>query len=289
MTTPLSAPGHHHAPRSPGSGVTVAVDGTQAGLRATRWAAREAVLRDVDLTLLHAAPYAAGSTGSLREHAARILARAYTVARHARPEVRAHTELVALDPRAALVDASRTAAVVVLGLAGTGAPADAFVGTLALDLTGRITCPLAVVHREGDPTGPVVAAIRDVAGDSAVLLEARDAAARAGTVLEVVHAALSAREGAETRDAVEARLRRWGTERYSVHLSQGSALEAVVARSQHAGLLVVGPADRHRHVLGSVSRSVLRAAACPVLVVADPAPQAGAETVVDPQDRAELW
>ncbi|GAA4542181.1 universal stress protein [Pseudonocardia xishanensis] len=286
MTTPLSTTAHRPDPRDTAAGVTVAVDGTEAGLRATRWAAHEAVLRHAELTLLHAAPYATSPTGSLHEHAARILARAYTVARQTEPEVHAHTEIVALDPRAALVDASRHAALLVLGIASTGAPAEAFIGSVALDVAGRVGCPLAVVHRGGNPSGPVVAAIRDVATDAGVLLQARDAAARTGAVLEVVHASGSAREGAETRDAVEARLRRWGTVPYSVHLTQGRALEAVIARSQHARLLVVGPAEPRRHLLGSVARGALRVADCPVLIAAEPSAPAPA---ADPQDRAELW
>ncbi|SDH63299.1 universal stress protein [Pseudonocardia oroxyli] len=129
---------------------------------------------------------------------------------------------------------------------------------------------MVVVPPGGSPDGPVVAAVRDLATDAAVLRQARDAAARSGAALKVVHAARSAREGAAALEDIEDWLWRWGTPPYSVHLSRGRPLEVVVDRSAHARLLVMGSAEPHRPLLGPAARGALRLAACPVLIAAEP-------------------
>ncbi|MFR9802435.1 universal stress protein [Pseudonocardia sp. RS010] len=274
MTAPTTAA---HAAGTVGAerhGVTVAVDGTDAGLRAVRWAADEAAARHAPLTILHAAPYAAGSSGSLRAHASRILARAYTVARRHAPQVPARTLLLEDDPLAALVEASRQTGahggLLVVGIAGTGRPEDALVGSLALDLASRARGSVAVVRRPGTPDGPVVAAVGDLAEDIAVLTQAHRAAARRGGVLEVVHAARSAADAAETRDALDRVLHVLDKAepgvRTALHIVRERPFEAVVERSNAAALLVVGSGGRHHHLLGSTSRTAVRLAGCPVLV-----------------------
>lgn len=292
MTTPTSAA---HADRRSSARrdaeVTVAVDGTDAGLRAVQWATREAAARRAPLAIVHAAPYAAGSTGSLRAHADRILGRAFTVAVRTDDTVRARTVLLDDDPRTALVEASRSAALLVLGIGAAGGPQGALVGSLALEVAGVVEAPLVVVRRGGRADGAVVAAVRDLASDASTLLQARHAALRHHAVLEIVHATRSAREGAETRDVIEDRMRHWEANgpsvRYSVHLVCDGVVKALAARSVDAQLLVVGPADRHHHVLGSIARAAIRAAGCPVLVAVPPREEPAPRT--DPHDRAELW
>lgn len=158
MSAPTTAPHAGVGPTAERNGVTVAVDGTDAGLRAARWAADEAAARGGSLTFVHAAPYAAGSAGSLRAHASRILARAYTVAHRHAPDVPAHTVLLDQDPLAALVETSRQTArlggLLVLGLAGTAHAGDALVGSLALDLVSRARGPVVVVPRTGNLGAP---------------------------------------------------------------------------------------------------------------------------------------
>ena len=274
MTAPTTAPHPGAGPTAERNGVTVAVDGTDAGLRAARWAADEAAARGGPLTLVHAAPYAAGSAGSLRAHASRILARAYTVAHRHAPDVPAHTVLLDQDPLAALVETSRETArlggLLVLGLAGTGHAGDALVGSLALDLVSRAHGPVVVVPRTGNPGGPVVAAVGDPVAELGVLTQAHRAAARRGVRLEVVHAAHSASEGADTRDALERVLQTLALARpevvASVEVVRERPYEAVVERSGSAALLVVGPGRGHRHLLGSITRTAIRLAGCPVLV-----------------------
>ncbi|GAA4677832.1 universal stress protein [Pseudonocardia yuanmonensis] len=280
MTAPTTAPHPGPGPTAERNGVTVAVDGTDAGLRAVRWAVAEAAARGGPLTLVHAAPYAAGSAGSLRAHASRILARAYTVAHRLAPDVPAHTVLLDQNPLAALVETSqqtgRLGGLLVVGLAGTGHVGDALVGSLALDLVAGAHGPVVVVPRGGTTDGPVVAAVGDPAADLGVLTVAHRAAARRGVRLEVVHAAHNASEGADTRDAIERVLRTLALAEpgvvTSVEVLRQRPYEAVVEHSGSAGLLVVGPGRGHRRLLGSTTRTAIRLAGCPVLV-AVPAPE----------------
>lgn len=250
--------------------ITVAVDGTDAGLRAVRWATDEATVRNGTLTIVHAAPYAAGSTGSLREHATRILGRAFTVARRRAPGLDVHTSLLEDAPLTALVEASRQTDLLVVGIAIGQHVEDALIGSLAIDLAGRVHAPLAVVHRSGTATGPVVAAVGEPEEDASVIAQAYFAAARYGSALEIVHSARSALDAAQSRDTLDRMLRHCAQEIPGVptalHIVRERPLEAIVERSSTARLLVVGPGDGHWHLLGSVGRTALRLAACPVLV-----------------------
>ena len=91
----MDAPRDQHD-RTEQPGVVVGVDGTSTALRAVEWAAAEARLRGTGLQILHAAPYATGPSPDLgRQRADEILARAYTVAHRAEPEVPARTHATA--------------------------------------------------------------------------------------------------------------------------------------------------------------------------------------------------
>jgi nucleotide-binding universal stress UspA family protein len=274
MTAPMTAPQPLPGPTAERNGVTVALDGTGAGLRATRWAVAEAAARHAALTILHAAPYAAGSTGSLHAHAWRILARARTVAHRHAPHVPARTVLVEDEPLAALVATSRETGrlggLLVVGLVSTGRPTDAMVGSLALDLVSRACGPVVVVPRAGTAGGPVVAVVDDPAADVVVLTQAHRAAARRRAGLEVLHAARNPGEAEEVRGALERLLRTLAAAdpgvAASVRVVRERTYEAVVESSDRASLLVVGAGWGHRHLLGSPTRTAIRLAGCPVLV-----------------------
>jgi hypothetical protein len=88
-------------------GVVVGVDGSQIGLDAVRWAVAEARVRGLPLRILHAAPYAAGSTSGTH-HAGDILARAL-VAYRADPAPPITTRRTERDAVASLLDATQHA------------------------------------------------------------------------------------------------------------------------------------------------------------------------------------
>jgi nucleotide-binding universal stress UspA family protein len=285
MTAPMTAPHAGPGPTAERNGVTVGVDGTDAGIRAACWGAAEAAARNATLTLLHAAPYAVGSTGPLHAHAFRILARASAAARRHAPQVPVRTVLLEEEPRAALLAASRETGrlggLLVVGLAYTGRPTDALVGSLALDLASRARGPVVVVPRQRTATGPVVAAVGDPAADVAVVAQAHRAAARRGVPLEILHAARRPAEAEEARAALERLLRPPAEAEPGVtatlRVVSERPYEAVVQCSDRASLLVVGVGRGRRHLLGSTTRTAIRLAGCPVLVAVPEPERAGAQ------------
>jgi nucleotide-binding universal stress UspA family protein len=194
-TAPLGRP----APAAPEDGsareVLVGVDGSEVGLGAVRWAAREAVRRNAPLRILHAAPYlgsrSSGAPPPELPRARRITAQAYTVARRTEPAVRASTEVVPGDPTDALLRAAAAGQLVVLGSLTTGAPDELVLASVAVRVAARSPQPVIVVPRPraGDPTGRPTVAVLGVGGredDEAVATFAAEAAAATGGSLTVL-------------------------------------------------------------------------------------------------------
>jgi nucleotide-binding universal stress UspA family protein len=147
----------------PFSAIVVGIDGSRAAERAAQWAVDEAVGRDLGLHLL-AACTGPGSAGRA-EWALRLAAAA--VAANGRP-VPLTTEVVTGEPPAALQAASRTAAMVCVGVPG----ADVHDGSTVTPLVASSHCPLAVVRGTGwarGRSGWVVAELDETADSAAVL------------------------------------------------------------------------------------------------------------------------
>jgi nucleotide-binding universal stress UspA family protein len=180
----------------PGREVVVGVDGTEVGLAAVRWAAREAARRNAPLRILHAAPYLShrGPTGAPPPELPRargITAVAYTVARHTARGVQSSTEVVPGDPVTALLRAAAAGQLVVLGSSTTGAADEMVLATVAARVAARSPAPVVVVPRRrgAEPEGrPAVAilGVGDRADDEAVALFAATTAERSGIPLSVL-------------------------------------------------------------------------------------------------------
>jgi nucleotide-binding universal stress UspA family protein len=189
------------APRSPADDspdardVVVGVDGSECGLAAARWAAREAALRGAPLRIVHAATYlgsgASGQPSPELPRARHITAQAYTVARRTEHDLIASTEVVPDEPVAALLGAAAAAQLVVLGSSATGAADEMILAPVALRVAARSPHPVTIVPRQrGSAAGrPVIAllGIGDADEDSAVAEYAAAAATRFGTRLSVLH------------------------------------------------------------------------------------------------------
>ncbi|MGY1802731.1 universal stress protein [Blastococcus sp. SYSU D00922] len=187
------------APATPEDGspreILVGIDGSEVGLGAVRWAAREAVRRNAPLRLLHAAPYLGSPSGGAPPpelpRARRITAQAYTVARHTDPAVRASTEVVPGDPTDALLRAAAAGQLVVLGSLATGAPDELVLANVAVRVAARSPQPVVLIprSRSGEPTGrPTVAVlgVGDRQDDEAVATFAAESARANGTNLTLV-------------------------------------------------------------------------------------------------------
>jgi nucleotide-binding universal stress UspA family protein len=195
-TAPLGDPGPTPAEDRPVREVVVGVDGSECGLGAVRWAAREAGRRGASLRILHAAPYL-GHGGSGRPpspelpRARRIMAQAYTVARHTDPGVQTSTEIVPDDPTSTLLRAAAAGQLVVLGSSTTGAADELVLASVAVHVAARSPRPVIVVPRQrpgGADARPAVAVlgVGDRADDEAVATFAAEAAERSGVGLTVL-------------------------------------------------------------------------------------------------------
>jgi nucleotide-binding universal stress UspA family protein len=187
----------------------------------------------------------------------------------------------------ALVDRSPYADTIVLGSHQEGTPPTAPLGEAALQVAMHAECPVVVVREPADdpvtPHGVVVGVDGSSVSDRALGYAFEQASAR-GTGLDVVHAWGSGTPAradgphldqmAEERLAVSEAVVGW-SERFSdvpvrQDLPMGPAVDALVASSRYAELLVVGSrglGGLHGLLLGSVSQGVLQQATCPVAVV----------------------
>jgi nucleotide-binding universal stress UspA family protein len=305
-------------------GVVVGVDGSSIALDAVRWATAEARLRGLPLRILHAAPYAAGTLAPPVRRARDILARAFTVAHRAEPGVPATTRRTDEDAVPSLLDAAQRAHLLVVGMGGGDRPQELLVGSVALDVSGRATCPVAVVRglRRAPALGPVLVGVDDPATDTAALTVAFSDARRHGGRVVVLHVrytaaslgehlaghAEAARIAAwdELADALAPWAARFPDVPVELQIMHGLPTPALLAAAVHARLVVVGTRRRGapaRVLFGSTSRAVLRRSPVPVVVVnpdivlpdeepstvpAAPAASAGA-AIADPHDRSELW
>ena len=163
--------------RSTHPGVVVGVDGSPFSTLAVRWAAREATMRNVPLTLVHVVPthcrlivlagrpprFPPSSPAGRKKDAANIIADAIKVAEDSvagrrPPEI--NSELFFAAPVPTLVDLSKEAQMMVVGCRGQGALQRALLGSVSTGLVHHAHCPVAVIHDEAS----VIAATRTVAG-----------------------------------------------------------------------------------------------------------------------------
>jgi nucleotide-binding universal stress UspA family protein len=180
----------------PVAAVVVGVDGTECGLGAVRWAAQEAARRSAPLRIVHAtAPPrrhgGADPTPLQPPHAKRIIAQAYTVAKHTEPGVRSVTEIVAGDATKVLLTAAVEGQLVVLGKSTTGAADEWILAPVAVRVSARSPRPVVLVPRPRGATSadrPIAAVlgVGEPGDDERVAEFAAQAARRAGTALSVL-------------------------------------------------------------------------------------------------------
>jgi nucleotide-binding universal stress UspA family protein len=268
--------------------VVVGVDGSELALHAVGWAATEARLRGLPLRILHAAPRPASHAGAEPQQAPAILARAFTVARRAEPDVVVSTTHTAHDAAASLLAAGDGAALLVVGMGG--GPGEALAGSVALAVSGRAPCPVAVV-RGGPvpPHGPVLVGVdtlgedglhRDAAALSVAFTDARRHRGRV-TVLHARYVTGAGRTPGDAlavdvavRDRLHGELGTW-TVRFPdvpVHVSvvHGNPAQALLRAAEGSRLVVLGTRGLGAYtqdLFGSTSREVLRRSPVTVLVV----------------------
>jgi nucleotide-binding universal stress UspA family protein len=286
--------------------VVVAVDGTDAGLTATRYAALAAQAADAELEVLHVVPIrlpvgpVRPTTPALFDDVAQeIVEDAAVTARVAAPGLRVRTHLAHGATVGSIVAAGRDADVVVLGAQRVTGPRRIWTGRTTSGVAARATVPVVVVPPEWEPGarhGRVVVGYKVPEGAPGLLGIAFAEADRRGAELVVVHAwklpsayddVIGARVAEdEFRARAHAEMEPLVADLRLVHPDVPVSIEvlhadparALVDASRDADLIVLTRPTAHHTIrhLGSTARTVLHASTCPVVVA--PVDVAGAPT-----------
>ena len=282
-------------------GIIVGIDGSPASDAAVSWAAHDAAIRGLPLTLVHVenpaaptwsqAPILEESPEQQEADGRSLLANASTIARDAiadTAQIHIDGELLSSATVPTLVDQSKDAELIVVGSRGRGALSRSFLGSVSSGLIRHAHCPVALIG-DGDPQmphpapAPVLVGIDGSTSDLATAIAFEEASLR-NVDLIALHAwndidmnaipgydwsPTTAKEGHLLAEALAG----W-QERYpdvSVHeqLVSGRAAHALVDASQSAQLVVVGSHGSGAlagMLLGSVSNAVVQAVHRPVIV-----------------------
>ncbi|HEY8457458.1 MAG TPA: universal stress protein [Actinopolymorphaceae bacterium] len=258
------------------------------------WAVQEARRRQAPLRVLFAANYPGmtyGATGDAvepdpgaLEAAEAVTATGVAIARGTAPELDIIGSTDVLSPSKALIEASSSAQLVVIGTRGRSSLLAAFLGSVAFTIAGRAACPVIVV--KGDPTKPPAHDVVAVGTDGSP--EADNAVRHAAefakgwkvpleviccTGIDRMPAELDrAHHGAEeiisrTLAALPAY---YSDLELSGRIADAAPEQVLVEASTKVRLVVVGSRGRGAFdglLLGSVSHAVIHGAQCPVAVI----------------------
>ncbi|HJR37410.1 MAG TPA: universal stress protein [Nocardioidaceae bacterium] len=271
--------------------VVVGVDGSPAGAAALSWAARYAAVESRALTVVHACGFPGAmpdfediiaSERGLRSVGRTIAAEAECDARVLEPLVAMRTMVVMGNAAPVLVEASETAALVVVGARGRGALASMLLGSVSSQVTREAQCPVVVVRDDASEAvrGPVVVGVDGTAASSAAVEFAFHRAAMERRPLTVLHASWDLRTrvsavpdlssyAERVAETVAGLCERYPDVAVTERYRRGEPVRQLVEASREASLVVVGSRGRRllsRALSGSVSRAVAERAACPVAV-----------------------
>ena len=288
--------------RNASLGIVVGVDESPAAKVAVQWATREAELRKIPLTLVHAISpevvtwpnvrLPAGLARWQQDRGRRLVDDAFKVveeaSQHGGP-AEIHTEILSSAAVPALVDLSKDAEMVVAGAQGGGRWPGRLIGSVSSGLLRYAHCPVAIVHDE-DPSAshlsqaPVLVGIDGSPASELATAIAFDEASRRNVGLVALHAWSDADvsdwpgiDWSATQPMAEEvlaeRLAGWQEQYPDVQVSrtvaQAQPARQLVQRSEEAQLVVVGSRGRGgfaEMLVGSVGECVAQMARVPVIV-----------------------
>jgi nucleotide-binding universal stress UspA family protein len=283
-------------------GIVAGVDGSAPSNAAVCWAARDAAIRNVPLTLVHMyssyvptfpqIPLPAGVALWQEEDGRQVLEQAVKIAEDAvkgAQKIAITSELKCSPPVPTLVELSEEAEMIVVGSNGRGAVGRVLLGSVSSGVVRHAKCPVAVI-RDEDPLmphpqqAPVLLGIDGSPASELATAVAFDEASRRGVDLQALHAWSDvqvlelpgfdwAMVKAEAERSLAERLAGW-QERYpdvTVHrlLVCDRPARQLIEKSESAQLVVVGSHGRGgitRTLLGSVSNAVVHSVRMPVIV-----------------------
>ncbi len=297
--------------RNAALGIVVGIDDSPAARVAVQWAARDAEMRRIPLTLVHAVspevaswlktPVPAGVMHWQQDHGRRLVDAALKLveegAQHGGP-AGVHTEIFTAAAVSTLIDLSKNAEMVVTGAQGSGRWPGRLLGSVSSGLLRHAHCPVAVIHDE-DPTpqpsrAPVLVGIDGSPASQTATAIAFDEASRRQVGLVALHSwsdldvsdwsdgGFSETDWPATQSMAEEvlaeRLAGWQEQYPDVKVSrtvvQAQPARQLVQQSEQAQLVVVGSRGRGGFagmLVGSVSETVAQMAKVPVIVARESA------------------
>ncbi|HEY0228589.1 MAG TPA: universal stress protein [Mycobacterium sp.] len=283
-------------------GIVAGVDGSAASDAAVFWAAQDAVMRNLPLTLVHAfntfvptfpqIPMPTGDALWPEDDGRMVLEHAVKIAQDAVPagqNIAITSELNYSPPVPTLIEMSEGAEMVVVGCNGRGALARVLLGSVSSAVIHRAKCPVAVIHEKASDLprsdqAPVLVGIDGSPASELATSIAFDEASRRGVELTALQAwsdteyfEIPGYEWTAVRAEAERKLAEclagW-QERYPDVVVERLVVRdrparQLVEQSESAQLLVLGSRGRGAvsgAMLGSVSNAVVQSVHAPVIV-----------------------
>jgi nucleotide-binding universal stress UspA family protein len=293
--------------RNASLGIVVGIDDSPAARLAVQWAARDAELRKISLTLVHAispevstllrTPLPAGLMRWQQDHGRRLVDEALKVVEQASQRggpAGVHSEILSSAAVPTLVDLSKGAEMVVTGAQGSGRWPGRLLGTVSSGLLRYAQCPVAII-KDQDPAmpypsqAPVLVGIDGSPASELATAVAFDEASRRHVGVIALHAwsdlDVSEWPGIDwpatqsmAEEVLAERLAGWQEQYPDVQVSrtvvQAQPARQLVEQSEEAQLVVAGSRGRGgfaEMLVGSVGETVAQMARVPVIVARESA------------------
>lgn len=191
-------------------GIVVGVDGSAPSNAAVAWAAHDAAIRKIPLTLVHVtAPAAAAMSAGVaapslvampviddyirwqQENAEQVIEDAHKIATATDPGgLEVQTKILSRSPTPALLELSTDAELLVAGCRGQGGVDRTLLGSVSSGLVHHAHCPVAIIHDEEIPSAqaPVLVGVDGSPTSERATEFAFDEASRRGVELVALHA-----------------------------------------------------------------------------------------------------